>query len=69
LRQKLLHDITASNLKLNSTIELLRLRGRCVNCNSELELIQAELDRRQRWGLLAYILLIAGSVMLIIVLI
>lgn len=61
---KLQPDKAENNLKHKTTIELLRLRGRYADNQSELELIEAELNRRQRWEYLAYTVLIA-TVMLI----
>jgi hypothetical protein len=69
LSPKIQLDITANRLKQNTVIELLRLRGRYADSPHELDIIQAELNRRHRWENLAYTLLIAGAVILIGVLI
>jgi len=58
-------DEALSNIRHKTTIELLRLRGRFVDSHSELDIIQAELNRRQRWERLAYTLLITGVVLFI----
>lgn len=55
-------DKATNALKLNSTIELLRLRGKKVDNGNEFNLIEAELQRRQRWE---YAALIAGVLILI----
>ena len=65
LSPKLHPDITANSLRHNTTIELLRLRGRYADYQNELDLINAEFKRRQRWEYLAYTILIAGVVILI----
>ena len=69
LGPKLQPDITADNLRHNSKIELLRLRGRYINSHFELDVIQAELNRRQHRECLAYTVLIAGALILISLLI
>lgn len=58
-------DKRANNLKHKSKIEILRLRGRYVDSHPEFEIIQAELNRRERWEHVACTLLITGVVILI----
>ena len=69
LKPRLRLDLTLYDLKHLSRIQLLRLRGKFVDSRSELDTIQAELNRRQRWEYLAYAILIAGAIILLSVLI
>lgn len=69
LSPKLQLEITINNLKHNSKIDLLRLRGKYVNRQPEFDIIQEELKRRQHLECSAYTLLILGAVILIILLV